>query len=140
MNHQADSFFLPINAQSRRASDAVLFGVNADGINKEQTDFACLGSRKNKSLNHSNLVTAVTDGNDLTLLMFSHSASSIFEFAIGSSSGEIQVDSARVSTELTFLEEARVKNSVSVESGSPTPGRIVNEYFPAVSSAASTTS
>jgi len=38
-------------------------------------------------------VTAVTDSGKFTLVMFGYSASLIFEFATGSSSGEIQVDS-----------------------------------------------
>ena len=93
MNYQADSFFLPVNAQSTRTSDACLFGVNADGIQEERTDFLCLGGEVKKIFNHADLVTTVTDDDNFTLLMFSYSASSIFDFARGSSSGEIQVDS-----------------------------------------------
>lgn len=93
MARSADGFFLPKNAQSTPPSNARLSGVNASGLHEEKTDYVCLGSRARKSLNHSNPVTAVTDSNNLTLVMCSYSAGSIFEFAISSSSGEIQVDS-----------------------------------------------
>jgi hypothetical protein len=93
MNHRADVFFLPVNAQSTYPNNASLRTVNAGQPHEEKTNFVCLGSRATKSLNHSNPVTAITDGDNLTLVMCSYSASSIFEFATSSSSGEIQVDS-----------------------------------------------
>jgi hypothetical protein len=93
MRRSADGFFLPVKAQSTRSGDAGLFGINARQIHREKIDFVYLDSREKKSLNHSNLVTAITDGDILTLVMCGYSASSIFEFAPGSSSGEIQVDS-----------------------------------------------
>jgi hypothetical protein len=46
-----------------------------------------------KPSHHAHPVTSVTDGDDFNLVMCSYSASSIFEFAAGSSSGEFQVDS-----------------------------------------------
>jgi hypothetical protein len=106
MKRRADGSFLPENALSLRPADASLFDAKARRLREGKIDFVCLDGRATKSLNHSNPVTAVTDSDNLTLVMCSYSAGSIFEFAAGPSSGEIQVDHARVSTELTFLEEA----------------------------------
>lgn len=92
MNHRADSFF-PKIAQSTRLGNAGLFGSNADRLQQEKTDFGCLGGHAKKIFNHAYEVTAVTDSKNSGLLMSSYSAGSIFEFAAGSSSGEIQVDS-----------------------------------------------
>jgi len=93
MKRRADGSFLPENAQSICPADASLFDAKARRLREEKIDFVCLDSRATKSLNHSNPVTAVTDSDNLTLVMCSYSASSIFEFATSSSSGEIQVDS-----------------------------------------------
>lgn len=92
MNHRA-YFFLPKLTQSTRLGNAGLFSSNAGRLHEEKTDFGCLGCHVKKIFNHAYEVTAVTDVNKLTLLMFSYSAGSIFEFATGFSSGEIQVDS-----------------------------------------------
>jgi len=92
MKRRADGSFLPENAQSIRPADASLFDAKARRLREEKIDFVCL-DRATKSLNHSNPVTAVTDSDNLTLVMCGYSGSSIFEFAAGSSSGEIQVDS-----------------------------------------------
>jgi len=93
MNRPADSFSLSLNTQSTHPNHAGLQAVNASQIHREKTDFACLGGQVNKTFNHAHLVTAVTDSYSFTLLMCSYSASFVFEFAAGSSSGEIQVDS-----------------------------------------------
>src|SRR5579864_888038 len=93
MKRRADVFFLPENAQSMPPSDADLYGVNAGRLHEEKTDFVCPGGQVKKLSNHVYPVTAVTDGDEFTLILCSHSASSIFEFVTGSSSGEIQVDS-----------------------------------------------
>ena len=53
--------------------------------------FCLSGLPNNRS--HAICVTAVTDINNSGLVIFRHLASSILEFAAGSSSGEIQVDS-----------------------------------------------
>jgi hypothetical protein len=93
MKRRADGSFLPENAQSTRPADASLFDAKARRLREEKIVFVCLDSRATKSLNHSNPVTAVTDSDNLTLVMCGYSGNSIFEFAAGSSSGEIQVDS-----------------------------------------------
>ena len=93
MERQADSLFLPDNAHGTRPGHARLSSANAGQLHREKIDFICLDRQATKSLNHSNQVTPVTDSDNLTLVMCSYSASSIFEFATSSSSGEIQVDS-----------------------------------------------
>ena len=93
MNHQAHRFLLQDDVHGTRFGGARLSGVDAGQVHREKIDFVYLDSREKKSLNHSNLVTAITDGDILTLVMCGYSASSIFEFATSSSSGEIQVDS-----------------------------------------------
>ena len=141
MKRSTDGFFLPENAQSTPPSHAGFSGVTAGQLHEEKTNYACLGGRATKPLNHSNPVTAVTDSNNLTLVMCSYSASSVFEFATSSSSGEIQVDS-RPSLNRVNLpgRTTELKELDVAENGSQhrAPSRIKN--FPAVSSAASTAS
>lgn len=93
MKQQADGFFLPENAQSTRPENAYLSGINADRLHQEETDSIRLHGQARKPFDHADLVTAVTDGHNLTLVTCSYSAGSFFEFATSSSSGEIQVDS-----------------------------------------------
>jgi hypothetical protein len=93
MKRRADGFLITENAHSTRPADASLFDAKARRLREEKIVFVCLDSRATKSLNHSNPVTAVTDSDNLTLVMCGYSGNSIFEFAAGSSSGEIQVDS-----------------------------------------------
>ena len=93
MSHQADGSFLTEDARSTRPVGASFFGSKACRLREEKTNFVCLDSRATKPLSHSNPVTAVTDNDNLTLVMCSYSANSIFGFATSSSSGEIQVDS-----------------------------------------------
>lgn len=93
MKRRADDSFLPENAQSTRPAHASLFDAKARRLREEKIDLVCLDSRATKSLNHSNPVTAVTDSDNLTLVMCGYPAGSIFEFATGFSSREIQVDS-----------------------------------------------
>lgn len=93
MSYRANGFFLTEDTQSTRPGDARLSGVEAGALQKEKADFVCLGDQVKRTCNHSDLVTAITDGGNFTLIVCSYSASSIFEFATSSSSGEIQVDS-----------------------------------------------
>lgn len=106
MKRRADGSFLPENAQGTCRKDAGLPLFSARRIHEEKTDFVCLRNRKNKSLEHTYPVTTVTYSNNSGLVVFSYSASSVSEFAAGSSSGRFRLIPARVSTELTFLEEA----------------------------------
>jgi hypothetical protein len=93
MKRRADGSFLPENPQSTRPADASLFDAKARRLREEKINFVCLDSRATKSSDHADPVTAVTDSDNLTLLMCSYSAGSSFESATSSSSGEIQVDS-----------------------------------------------
>src|SRR5438309_6608277 len=93
MDRRADGRLLPENAQSTRPEDACLSGINKDRLHEKETDSIRLHDQARKPFNHTDLVTAVTDGDNLTLVMCSYSAGSIFEFATSFSSGEIQVDS-----------------------------------------------
>jgi hypothetical protein len=106
MKRRADGSFLPENAQSTRPADASLFDAKARRLREEKIVFVCLDSRATKSLNHSNPVTAVTDSDNLTLVMCGYSGSSIFNLQQAPLPGRFKLIHARVSTELTFLEEA----------------------------------
>ena len=92
MNDHADNSFLPETHRARVLKMAA-FRINAGRLYEEKTDFVCAGVQVKETSNHINLVTAVTDGHNFTLLTCGYSASSFFEFATSSSSGEIQVDS-----------------------------------------------
>jgi hypothetical protein len=105
MKRSTDGFFLPENAQSTPPSHAGFSGVTAGQLHEEKTNYACLGGRATKPLNHSNPVTAVTDSNNLTLVMCSYSASSVLNLQQAPLPGKFKLIHARVSTELTFLEE-----------------------------------
>lgn len=76
MNHQAGSFFLPVNARSTCPNGSGLRTANACQLHRKKTDFVCLDNRARKSFNHANLVTAVTDSHSFALLMSHYSASS----------------------------------------------------------------
>jgi hypothetical protein len=107
MRRSADGFFLTVNAQSTRSGDANSSGINADRLAEQKTGSIRFRVQARKPFNHADRVTAVTDSDNLTLLMCSsYSASSIFEFATSSSSGEIQVDSRPSLNRANFLEEA----------------------------------
>lgn len=122
MNHQADGFFLPKNVQSTHLEDARLSGVNADRLHQGKADFIYPGAQVKKTFNHAGLVTAVTDGESLTLLMCSYSASSICELATSSSSGEVQLGSRPALAELTFLEETPIVKIVCLPKSAASNG------------------
>ncbi|MBZ5490874.1 MAG: hypothetical protein LAO76_08085 [Acidobacteriia bacterium] len=121
---------IPENAHSTRPADASLFDANACRLREEKIDFVCLDSRATKSLNHSNPVTAVTDSDNLTLVMCSYSAGSIFEFAAGSSSGEIQVDSRPSLNQANFPGRSpKFRKLEMCRKWQPTSGPVANKEF-----------
>jgi hypothetical protein len=113
MRRSTDGFFLTVNAQSRRSGDANSSGINADRLAEQKTGSVRFRVQARKPFNHADRVTAVTDSDNLTLLMCSYSASSIFEFATSSSSGDVNLGSRPVLAELTFLEDTRSKNNLN---------------------------
>jgi hypothetical protein len=113
MRRSADGFFLTVNAQSMRSGDANSSGINADRLAEQKTGSVRFRVQARKPFNHADRVTAVTDGDNLTLLMCSYSAGSIFEFATSSSSGEVNLGSRPVLAELTFLEDTRSKKTLN---------------------------
>jgi hypothetical protein len=130
MKRRADGFLIPNNAQSIPPSNAGLSGVNAGQFHEEKTNFVCLGSRATRPLNHSNPVTAVTDSDNLTLVMCGYSASSTFEFAAGSSSGEIQVDSRPSLNRANFPGKSpKFRKLEMCRKRQPTSGPVANKEF-----------
>ena len=120
MNHHADSFVLSDNAQSTRLGDAGLFGSNSGRLHEEKTDFGGLGGHVKKIFNHAYKVTAVTDGNKLTLIMCGYSAGSIFGICNSISSGDIQVDSRPSLNRANFPgRNSELKELDFAENGSP---------------------
>jgi hypothetical protein len=113
MRRSADGFFRTVNAQSTRSGDANSSGINADRLAEQKTGSVRFRVQARKPFNHADRVTAVTDSDNLTLLMCSYSASSIFEFATSSSSGDVNLGSRPVLAELTFLEDTRSKNNLN---------------------------
>jgi len=113
MRRSADGFFLTVNAQSTRSGDANSSGINADRLAEQKTGSVRFCVQARKPFNHADRVTAVTDSDNLTLVMCSYSASSMSEPATSSSSGEVNLGSRPVSAELTFLEDTRSKNNLN---------------------------
>jgi len=130
MRRSADGFFLTVNAQSTRPGDANWSGINADRLAEQQTGPVRLRVQARKSFNHADRVTAVTDSDNLTLLMCSYSAGSLFEFAAGSSSGKIQVDSRPSLNRANF--PGRSPRFIKLEmcrKRQPTSGPVANKEF-----------
>jgi hypothetical protein len=130
MNHQADRLFLPDNVHGTRFGDARSSGVNAGQLHREKIDFVCLDGRATKSSNHSNPVTAVTDSYSFALIMCGYSAGSIFEFAAGSPSTEIQVDSRPSLNRANFPGRSpKFRKLEMCRKRQPTSGSITNKEF-----------
>jgi hypothetical protein len=91
MRRSADGFFRTVNAQSMRSGDANSSGINADRLAEQKTGSVRFRVQARKPFNHADRVTAVTDSDNLTLVMCNYSASSISEPATSSSSGEVNL-------------------------------------------------
>jgi len=129
MKRRTDGSFLPENVDGTSLRDVGLPVSNAHRLYEEKIDFACLGGRKNKSLNHPYLVTTVTDSNNSGLVMFRYSANSVCEFAAGSSSGEIQVDFRPSLNRAHFPGRSQFQNSVSARRRQPNTGSHREQVF-----------
>jgi hypothetical protein len=106
MKHRNGGFILPEHA-SRARLRASLLRVVTGKPRSEKAGFVCWSGPTIEA--HATHVTAVTYSDDFTLIMCRYSASSVFELAASSSSGEIRLNLDRVSVALTLPEEPKNK-------------------------------
>jgi hypothetical protein len=124
-NHRADGPFLRVRVWRAPLQDAGLFSIVTGKLHQAGTISVRPARRVVKISSHAAAVSWVTDGSFVTLIMCGYSASSIFEFATGSSSGEIQVDSRPSLNRANFPgRNSELKNWLSAKKQQPPKGPI----------------